>query len=283
MLSGYKRTLLSIAVPIMLNSLVSQMQTLIDRIFLGRLDIVYMSAVGNATAPLWTTMAVLFALTTGATILISQAMGAGNKEKAGQYTASMFKFNNIFAFILFLFWMIFPRAVYTVMGVSKTVIGPCITYTRYYAPVFIISGLGAALATTIAEFTGGIVLAVIIIRSRKLETKPSLFTLIKAPFVPYVAAMKMGLPAAAASDHQSVHEQHSSNHLCSRIPVHCRNQSVSKIRQYHPRCRNTRLRRHKMDDVYTVFRYLLCRYDCFLSYLCLQTGNSRSLSCCSRR
>jgi putative MATE family efflux protein len=245
MRSGYKRTLLSIAVPIMLNSLVSQMQTLIDRIFLGRLDIVYMSAVGNATAPMWTTMAVLFALTTGATILISQAMGAGNNEKAGQYTAAMFKFNNLFAFILFFFWMIFPRAVYTAMGVSKTVIGPCITYTRYYAPVFIISGLGAscgallqtcgytsplviygvirsslnifldwllifghwglpamgiagaALATTIAEFTGGIVLAVIIIRSRKLETKPSLAALIKAPFTPYVAAMKMGLPAAA--------------------------------------------------------------------------------------
>ena len=85
----YKRRLLQIAVPIMLSNLISNIQMLIDRIFLGRLDVLYVSAVGNATAPIWTTMSIVYSLAMGASILISQAVGEGKIEQAKEYAASL--------------------------------------------------------------------------------------------------------------------------------------------------------------------------------------------------
>ena len=60
--SEYKNKLVKIFVPIMLSNLIAQIQMFIDRIFLGRMDILYMSAVGNATAPMWTTMSFVFSM-----------------------------------------------------------------------------------------------------------------------------------------------------------------------------------------------------------------------------
>ena len=43
----YLRRLLGIAVPIMLSNIIGQLQMLIDRIFLGRANDLYMSALSN--------------------------------------------------------------------------------------------------------------------------------------------------------------------------------------------------------------------------------------------
>ena len=90
----YKNKLVKIFVPIMLSNLIAQIQMFIDRIFLGRMDILYMSAVGNATAPMWTTMSFVFSLSMGASILISQSVGEKDIEKAKDYAASMIKLHN---------------------------------------------------------------------------------------------------------------------------------------------------------------------------------------------
>lgn len=76
----YLPGLLNIAVPIMLSNLISQLQMLIDRIFLGHVNSMYMSALGNVTSPMWTTMSFCFSIVTGASILISQGVGAGDTE-----------------------------------------------------------------------------------------------------------------------------------------------------------------------------------------------------------
>ena len=73
----------------MLSQLISQIQMVIDRIFLGRLEVLYMSAIGNATAPVWTTMSFVFSLSMGASILISQSIGARNEKQAREYAASL--------------------------------------------------------------------------------------------------------------------------------------------------------------------------------------------------
>ena len=140
----YKNKLVKIFVPIMLSNLISQIQMFIDRIFLGRMDILYMSAVGNATAPVWTTMSFIFSLSMGSSILISQAVGEKDIEKAKLYAASMVKFHNVIPVLLFLFWMFCSPLVFRLMGVSPTVMDLCVTYTRLYSPVFLIIGLGAS-------------------------------------------------------------------------------------------------------------------------------------------
>lgn len=142
--SEYKHKLLKIFVPIMLSNLIGQVQMFIDRIFLGRLDILYMSAVGNATAPVWTTMSFSYALSMGASILISHSVGEKELGQAKQYAASLIKFHNVLPIVLFLFWTFCSPLVYTLMGVSPKVLGLCVTYTRIFAPIFLIIGLGAS-------------------------------------------------------------------------------------------------------------------------------------------
>ena len=113
----YKNKLVKIFVPIMLSNLISQIQMFIDRIFLGRMNILYMSAVGNATAPVWTTMSFIFSLSMGASILISQSVGEKDIEKSKDYAASLIKYHNFIPFVLFLFWTFLGPLVFTLMGV----------------------------------------------------------------------------------------------------------------------------------------------------------------------
>jgi len=142
-MKAYKSKLLKIFIPIMLSNLISQIQMLIDRIFLGRMDVLYMSAVGNATAPVWTTMSFVFALSMGASILISQSVGAEDIEEGKEYAASLIKFHNVIPVLLFLFWTFASPLVFRLMGVGENVMELCVSYTRIYAPVFLILGLGA--------------------------------------------------------------------------------------------------------------------------------------------
>ncbi len=140
----YKNKLVKIFVPIMLSNLISQVQMFIDRIFLGRMNILYMSAVGNVTAPIWTTMSFVMSLSIGASILISQSVGEKDLDKAKEYAASMIKFSNVLPVLLFFFWTFCSPLVFRLMGVSPNVMTLCVTYTRIYAPVFLIVGLYAA-------------------------------------------------------------------------------------------------------------------------------------------
>lgn len=152
----YKKQLLRIAIPIMISNLISQVQMLIDKIFLGRLDITAMSAVGNASSPLWTTMNIVFSLTVGGTILMSQAKGAGEKEKAQGIMNSIFLFNNFFSVLFFAIWMFLPRQIFTLMGVGDSVIDMSVEYARYFAPIYLFIGLGASVSAMlqVSEKTG---------------------------------------------------------------------------------------------------------------------------------
>ncbi|MBR5400755.1 MAG: MATE family efflux transporter [Treponema sp.] len=140
----YKNKLVKIFVPIMLSNIIAQVQMFIDRIFLGRMNILYMSAVGNVTAPIWTTMSFVMSLAIGASILISQSVGEKDLEKAKDYAASLIKFSNVLPVLLFFFWMFFSPLVFRLMGVSPTVMDFCVKYTRCYSPVFLIVGLYAS-------------------------------------------------------------------------------------------------------------------------------------------
>lgn len=143
-LNQYFKQLMIIAVPIILSNIISQLQMLIDRSFLGHVDSLYMSALGNVNSPIWTTMSFCFSLSTGASILISQRVGAGKQDKTEEYAASMMKWSNVLPFGLFLFWLFGARLVFTAMQVSENVMPMCLTYTRYFAPVFLVVGLEAS-------------------------------------------------------------------------------------------------------------------------------------------
>lgn len=142
----YLRRLLIIAVPIILSNIIVQLQMLIDRIFLGHADDLYMSALSNVTTPMWATMSFCFSLVAGASILISQSVGAGDRENIEEYAGAMIKYNNIIPVLLFLFWLFLSEPVFKIMGVSKNLMPMCLSYARFYAPVFLLAGMGGSLS-----------------------------------------------------------------------------------------------------------------------------------------
>ena len=143
---NYIKRILAIAIPMMLSSLISELQMVIDRAFIGQISINSMSAVGNASTPIWTTMNIIFSFATGATILASQAYGAGENDRVKEILASVFKFSNIPAIILCLFWLLCPRIAFNLMGVDNSIIDMSIDYAQIYSPIFILTGIGAAVS-----------------------------------------------------------------------------------------------------------------------------------------
>ena len=240
----YKIQLIKLALPIILSNLISQAQMLIDKIFLGRLDITCMSAVGNATSPMWTTMNIVFSFSVGGTILMSQAKGANENEKAQKIMDSVFLYNNVFSVLFFALWLFFPKPIFALMGVGDNVIGMSVEYARYYSPVFLLLGLGvsvsvmlqvsektgimvvygiirsltnifldwvfifgnlgmprmevagAALATTIAEYIGDIVILIYVIVSKDIMLKPRFKNVMTAKWSAFWDTVKLGFPSA---------------------------------------------------------------------------------------
>ncbi len=240
----YWNRMVRIALPIIISNLIGQLQMLIDKIFLGHLRLECMSAVGNATGPIWTTMSTIFSMTLGGTILISQSIGAGDKERGRGIMASLLKYNNTLAVFWFFFWLFGARLVFRLMGVDESVIDMSVSYARFMAPLFLITGVGAsvssllqvcertrmlavygiirsgmniildyilifgkfgmprmevggaALATTIAEYIGAIVILVYVIFTKNLVVKPTWIEILKAKGYHYIASIKVGIPSA---------------------------------------------------------------------------------------
>ena len=241
----YIKRILAIAVPIMLSSLISELQMMIDRIFIGKLSLDCMSAVGNASTPIWTTMNIIFSFTTGATIIVSQAYGAKEIDKAKNTLASLFKYNNVLAILLFLFWLLCPQVAFRLMQEDERIIGMSVDYARFYSPIFVLTGIGAsvscmlqaeqktkimvwygatrslanvvldyvlifghlglsamgvkgaALATTIAELLGDLIVLIYVLISKELELRPSFKQILSAKIKPYLETLKYGAAAAA--------------------------------------------------------------------------------------
>lgn len=239
-----KQKLWDIALPLLLNMLVSQIQLVIDRSFLGQIQVEYMSALGNVSAPLWTTISVIFALSSGGTILISLAIGAKKMERAGEMAHAALKFNTIFSWFIFAFWLFLSRWVFRMMGVVEPILGFCQAYVRLLLPIILVTGVlagcssvlqsvgftrpilisgivrsglnilldwllifgklgfpemglrGAALATTIAEFTGLFVLIFLMARTDRIPYKINFKKILLAPLAPFFKMAGKGLPAA---------------------------------------------------------------------------------------
>lgn len=140
----YVKPLLTLAIPLSLSEIVNQIQMIIDRAFLGHVNNTYMSALSNVTSPMWTSISFCFSLSMGASILISQNVGAGNKDEIHKYSSALIKWGNVIPVLLFLFWTFFSKQVFTLMGVSENLMPVCLEYCRYFSPIFLIIGLEAS-------------------------------------------------------------------------------------------------------------------------------------------
>lgn len=137
-------SILGIGIPMFGSMIVSQVQQITDQAFLGNAASGYLSAVGNASTTIWTTLSFLFALGTGSTILVSQKIGEGDKEGAEKVLGSTFVFSSVIAFILFVGWSLANESIYRFMGLTEPILGYATLYTRIYIFGVLLSGIGTA-------------------------------------------------------------------------------------------------------------------------------------------
>lgn len=138
------KSLLKIGMPVTLGLLITQIQQITDQMFLGHASAEYLSAVGNAMFTIWTTISFLFALGTGTAILVSQSLGAKNKDRAEELLGSSLVWSSLLSFVVFGIWTLFNRNIFILMGVKEPVLSYAVTYTGIYSFGVLISGLTAS-------------------------------------------------------------------------------------------------------------------------------------------
>jgi putative efflux protein, MATE family len=126
----YFREIFAIAVPIIIQGMVFQLQTLINRAFLGNLKTEYLAAIGNATTPYQATLAAVTSATMGLTILISRRAGAKDYGDVREHMDTSIFFNTLISVLLFLLWYFFSDSIFLLMGVTPRLIGYCDQYVK---------------------------------------------------------------------------------------------------------------------------------------------------------
>jgi putative MATE family efflux protein len=148
-LNGNFAMIMKMAIPIIIQGLVFQLQAIVDKAFLGKLDTNYLSAVGVAQLPLFTSADALMAVCTGLTIIVSQKYGAGKLKEIHESVNASIAFNVLISWLLFALWFAFPDVVFHLMNVDPSLLPYCHDYVSYLSIIFIIYGVDISLQVTL--------------------------------------------------------------------------------------------------------------------------------------
>ncbi len=137
--------IMKISIPLMIQGLVFQLQSLTDKAFLGNLDTRFVSAVGAAQMPYFAMSESMVAICLGVAIITANLVGAGKKDGISRYVKSASFFGTILGLGLFFFWMSGAHSVLAAFKVDEAVIGYGVQYIQICAGFFLVLGIDAAL------------------------------------------------------------------------------------------------------------------------------------------
>lgn len=127
---GRLKAALIIALPVMVQNLVRHLQIVIDRAFLGNLDALYLSVIGNVMVPYGALDLFLFATGTGLAVLTAQAVGAAQYERARLLAESSYALMPTLSLMIFVFWQFGSEGVFQVLGTAENLAVLASQYTR---------------------------------------------------------------------------------------------------------------------------------------------------------
>ena len=136
-----------IALPMVVQGFVFQIQSLTDKIFLGNIKTIYLSAMGAAQFPLGTTMDTLFAICIGITVVVSQLSGDG--KKVVNVLRSAVFYNSIVSWALFIMWFFFSKNVLKLMSVDELLMNYSSSYIKICCIYFLVAGIDASMQATL--------------------------------------------------------------------------------------------------------------------------------------
>lgn len=143
------RSILLMAIPLIIEQLVYQVQSLTDQAFLGNLETEYVSAVGAAQAPYGVTVNFIFGLSTGLVILISQLWGSKNREEIQRYFKSSALYFSLISIAIFIFWMSAARPVLIFFQVDKRIVDYSVSYIQISAGYLFFMGIDIAIQSVL--------------------------------------------------------------------------------------------------------------------------------------
>lgn len=135
----------AIALPIVIQGIVFQLQSLTDKAFLGNLGTKYISALGAAQFPYNTTMDAVVALGTGLVIYIAQFVGANKKDKINDYVLSSVFYGSFISTALFLTWLFFAEPILGLLNVDAGILGESARYIKICSGSLLLLGIDSAL------------------------------------------------------------------------------------------------------------------------------------------
>ncbi len=136
-----RKKIITLAIPIMINGIVQQLQILTDCAFLGHINSDFFSAVGNVFFPFFLCMGQLWVLPTGTTILIAQSIGAGKTQNGRPVAEASFKFNTLISIFFFLLWFLFSKPILLAMGVKEPILTPALDYVNILSFLLLTMGI----------------------------------------------------------------------------------------------------------------------------------------------
>jgi putative MATE family efflux protein len=132
----------NIALPVIVQMLVSYILMFTDTAFLGQYNKESLSAVQNVINPFFTSLSFFFALANGTTILIAQSLGARKPHRARIYAEVSFFIHFLVGLVYFAFWFFFGRGVLTLIGARGEILELAVVYLFYINLFFLYIGLG---------------------------------------------------------------------------------------------------------------------------------------------
>ena len=133
----------SIAIPIMIQGLVFQLQNIVDKAFLGNLKTEYLTAIGVTQSPYFMTITIIMAIATGLSIIVGHQYGANKTNKIKETISSTIAYNILLGFLLLSIWLLFGEDFLTLLNVDPSVMPYALTYIKiiiFYLPFYAIDG-----------------------------------------------------------------------------------------------------------------------------------------------
>lgn len=126
-----RRRILVIASPIIFQNLFQYTQVFVDSMLLGHKKSAYLTAIGNLSAPFFTTLSFLFAASAGITVLVAHAVGARQWSRAERFGEVSLFYHGAAGVLLWLVWLLGAGQVLQVMGAKGEILQYGTWYLQY--------------------------------------------------------------------------------------------------------------------------------------------------------
>ena len=126
-------TIIALAVPAMIENILQTVVGFVDTLFVSKLGLNEVTAVGVANAVLAVYIAIFMALGVGTSSLIARSIGAGNIDKAKSIARQSTIISAIFGLLFGLMTLFFSEPLLRIMGAKANVLADGVTYFQIVA------------------------------------------------------------------------------------------------------------------------------------------------------